>query len=191
MAELIQERDEAQQQLRELERQDREGSAPAPAPSGKKSSKLPDGKRLADGKDPKFESWLIDIENKLEANADHYPTALARMQYVKSMCEGEAADHLLPRFRKDSPQRYRDINDIIEHLKTIYYNANHVTSATRAFQRLYMNDTKFQIFLSKFVLNAQEAELPATQWKDELYERLSSKMQRQLVKESYNNTISY
>jgi hypothetical protein len=191
IAELIQERDEAQQQLYEVEQQGREGSTPAPAPSGKKSSKLPDGKRLSDGKDPKFESWLIDIENKLEANADHYPTALARMQYVKSMCEGEAAEHLLPRFRKDSPQRYRDVNDIIEHLKTIYHDANRVTSAKRTFRRLYMNDTKFQVFLSKFVLNAQESELPATQWKDELYERLSPEMQKQLVKESYDNTLSY
>ncbi|KAE8550159.1 hypothetical protein EYB25_006380 [Talaromyces marneffei] len=107
------------------------------------------------------------------------------------MCEGEAAEHLLPRFRKDSPQRYRDVDDIIEHLKTIYHDANRVTSAKRAFRRLYMNDTKFQVFLSKFVLNAQESELPATQWKDKLYERLSPEMQKQLVKESYDDTLSY
>ncbi|QGA19826.1 hypothetical protein EYB26_007521 [Talaromyces marneffei] len=163
MAELIRERDEVQQQLHEVE-QGREESTPAPASSGKKSSKLPDGKRLIDGKDPKFESC---------------------------MCEGEAAEHLLPRFRKDSPQRYRDVDDIIEHLKTIYHDANRVTSAKRAFRRLYMNDTKFQVFLSKFVLNAQESELPATQWKDKLYERLSPEMQKQLVKESYDDTLSY
>jgi hypothetical protein len=113
------------------------------------------------------------------------------MQYVKSMCEGEAAEHLLPRFRKDSPQRYHDVDDIIEHLKTIYHDANRVTSAKRAFRRLYMNDTKFQAFLSKFVLMAQESELPATQWKDELYERLSSEMQKQLVKASYDDAMGY
>jgi hypothetical protein len=54
-----------------------------------------------------------------------------------------------------------------------------------------MNDTKFQDFLSKFVLKAQESELPSSQWKDELYERLSPDMQRQLVQASYNDDLSY
>lgn len=107
------------------------------------------------------------------------------------MCEGEAAEHLLPRFRKDSPERYCDVDDILEHLKTIYYDANKVTKAKRELRRLYQNDTKFQDFLSKFVLKAQESELPVSQWKDELYERLSPEMQRQLVKASYDDHLSY
>lgn len=168
MAELIQERDDALARVQELARQSESASA---APTGqKKSTKLPDGKRFAGGNDPdpKFASWLIDIENKLETNADHYPTALSRMQYVESMCEGEAADHLVPRFSKDSPERYRDADDIIEHLKTIYHDANVVSKAKRKLRRLFMNDTKFQDFLSQFVLTAQEAGFPASQWKDEI-----------------------
>lgn len=191
MAELIQERDEAFARAQELARQS-ESASVAPA-SQKKSTKLPDGKRFAGGKDPdpKFASWLIDIENKLETNADHYPTALSRMQYIKSMCEGEAADHLVPRFKKDSPERYSDADDIIEHLKTIYHDANLASKAKRKLRRLFMNDAKFQDFLSQFVLTAQEAELPASQWKDELYERLSPEMQKQLVKASYDDDMTY
>lgn len=60
--------------------------------SSKKSTKIPNGQVLSDGVDPKYESWEIDIENKWEANADYYPTALACMAYVKSMCKGEAAN---------------------------------------------------------------------------------------------------
>lgn len=189
MAELIQERDDALARVQELAR---ETESPLTASvSQKKSSKLPDGKRFNDGKEPTFESWLIDIENKLEANADHYPTPLSRMQYVKSMCEGEAAEHLIPRFQKNSPGRYRDVDDILEHLKTIYHDANKATKAKRELRRLYQNDTKFQDFLSKFVLKAQESMLPVAQWKDELYERLSPEMQRQLVKASYDDDLSY
>lgn len=83
----------------------------------------------------------------------------------------------------------RGVDDIIEHLKTIYDDANRVSSAKRAFGSLYMDDTKFQVFLSKFVLNAQESELPATLWKDELYERLSPEMQKRLVEESYDDAM--
>lgn len=163
MAELTEERDTFHDRVEELERQGREGTAFSMVATQKKSTKLPDGQVFSDGKDPKFESWLVDVQNKLEANADHYLTALARMQYVKSMCKGEAAEHLLPRFRKDSPQRYNDVEDMFEHLKTIYQDANRVTSAKRKFRRLFMNDMKFQEFLSKFVLLAQEAEFLAAQ----------------------------
>ncbi|KAI7972928.1 hypothetical protein EIK77_001166 [Talaromyces pinophilus] len=54
-----------------------------------------------------------------------------------------------------------------------------------------MNNTKFQDFLSKFVLKAQESELLSSQWKDKLYKCLSPNMQHQLVQASYNNNMSY
>ncbi|EED15982.1 hypothetical protein TSTA_010980 [Talaromyces stipitatus ATCC 10500] len=109
----------------------------------KKSTKLPDGKCFSGGDDPKFASWLINIENKLEMNANHYLIVLAHMQYVKSIYEEAAAEHLVPRLQKDSLERYCDANDMIEHLKTIYHNANSVTKAKRELRQLYMNDTKF------------------------------------------------
>lgn len=178
MTELIAERDTALAQI-------------TIAPGGKKSTKIPDGQLLSDGKDPKFESWLIDVENKLEANADHYPTALARMAYVKSMCKGDAANHLLPRFRKDSLQRYLDVEDIFDHLKTLYMDENRVVNAKMELRRLVMRDMKFQAFLSKFTLLAQESGLSAAEWKEELYYKLSFKMQHAMLKESTDNAISY
>ena len=51
---------------------------------------------LTDGKDPKFEDWVLLITDKLSANADHYPTAALRLAYVKSRCGGRAAQHLIP-----------------------------------------------------------------------------------------------
>ncbi|KAI7969144.1 hypothetical protein EIK77_006049 [Talaromyces pinophilus] len=195
MVELIAEHDDAiaehNDMLARMRKLAHEGTTSTTSISQKKSTKLPNGKRFSGGDDPKFASWLINVENKLETNTDHYPTALSHMQYIKSICKGAAADHLIPRLQKDSPERYHDTNNMIEHLKTIYHNANSVTKAKRKLRRLYMNDTKFQDFLSKFVLKAQESELPSSQWKDELYERLSPNIQRQLVQASYNNDMSY
>jgi hypothetical protein len=70
---------------------------------------------LVDGKDLKFELWLIDVEGKLEANADYYLTAQARMAYVKSIYKRETANHLLARIRKDSLNYYEDMGDMFEH----------------------------------------------------------------------------
>ncbi|KUL85764.1 hypothetical protein ZTR_08531 [Talaromyces verruculosus] len=113
----------------------------------KKSTKLPDRKRFSGGDDPKFASWLIDVENKLEINTDYYPTALACMQYIKSIYTGAIAEHLVPYLQKSSLERYRDASKMIKHLKTIYYNANSITKAKHELHQLYMNDTKFQDFL--------------------------------------------
>ncbi|QKX58439.1 uncharacterized protein TRUGW13939_11249 [Talaromyces rugulosus] len=186
MRELIEERDTAQ------DRADRTGWG-TPAPEGKhtKSTKLPDGQVLVDGKDPKFESWLIDVEGKLEANADHYPTAQARMAYVKSMCKGEAANHLLARMRKDSPDRYHDVDDIFDHLRTLYQDANRVINAKMELRRLMMRDTKFQPFLSQFVLLAQDAGLATSEWKEDLFYKLSFELQRAMIKESNDPRVSY
>lgn len=158
IAELIQERDEARNQLE----QHRHEESIAPASNSKKSTKLPDRQHLTDRINPKFKSWLIDVENKLEANADHYPTPLARMQYVKSMYKGEATNHLLPQFHKDSPQQYHDIDNIIDHLKTLYIDENQVINTKGQLRHLFIKDSKFQTFLSQFALYAQESELAPT-----------------------------
>jgi hypothetical protein len=42
------------------------------------------------------------------------------MAYVKSMCKGEAANHLLACMRKDSLNCYEDVGDMFEHLQTLY-----------------------------------------------------------------------
>lgn len=48
------------------------------------SVKLPDPPLLTDGKDPKFEDWLVQMKSKLKANADHYNDESLRMAYVQS-----------------------------------------------------------------------------------------------------------
>jgi hypothetical protein len=111
MRELIDERDTAQDMVSRME-----SGTLVLGVKYSKSIKLPDGQVLVDGKDPKFESWLIDIEGKLKANTDYYLTTQARMVYVKSICKGEATNYLLARMRKDSLNCYEDVGDMFEHL---------------------------------------------------------------------------
>lgn len=69
----------------------------------------------------------------------------------------------MPCLQKDSLEHYHNADDMIKHLKTIYYNANSITKAKRKLRRLYINNTKFQNFLLKFMLKAQKSELPSSQ----------------------------
>ena len=50
------------------QRLSREGSPSVPT----KSVKIPDPPLLTDGKEPTFESWKLQIQGKLQVNADHF-----------------------------------------------------------------------------------------------------------------------
>jgi hypothetical protein len=159
-------------------------NSPAPG-STKRSTKIPDPPILTDGKDPKFEDWLLRIKDKLAANEDHYPTPALRLAYVKSRCGGRAAEHLITRSREEAVNRYTDSIDILDHLKTIYQDVNRVILAKGKFRRLYMKTAdKFQEFLSEFSYLAQESGLSEPEWKEELYHRINADLQRSVMRES-------
>ena len=61
-----------------------------------KSAKIADPPILADRKDPTFKSWKLQIQGKLQVNADHFPTNEAQMAYVFSQTGGDAQGHLQP-----------------------------------------------------------------------------------------------
>jgi hypothetical protein len=159
-------------------------NSPAPEKT-KKSTKIPDPPILTDGKDPKFEDWLLRIKDKLAANEDHYPTAALRLAYVKSRCGGRAAEHLITQSRDEALNKYTDAIDVLDHLKIIYQDVNRVIQAKIKFRSLYMKPAdKFQEFLSEFSYLAQESGLSLPEWKEELYHRINVEMQRAVMKES-------
>ncbi|KAL2041155.1 hypothetical protein N7G274_006099 [Stereocaulon virgatum] len=71
---------------------------PTPASSslslqaGKRSVRHPDPPILTDGKDPGFEGWTQDIQDKLDMNVDHFPSGLEQAKYVIGRTGGKAKD---------------------------------------------------------------------------------------------------
>ena len=144
-----------------------------------RTAKIPDPPMLTDGKEPRFDDWLLLMDQKLEANADHYDSPQLRRAYVASRCDGKARKHITPRLRTEAANRYDDSNDMINHLKTIYDDPNRVTIAKNQFRSLYMKTSdKFHDFLSEFLYLAAEAGVVEEDWKDELYHRLTTELQK-------------
>ena len=142
---LIDERDELRQALERMTIRytSLADSGPAPPPTSNKGPKIPDGKKLRDGQNPRYESWKIDVQGKLRALAHQYNTPESRILYVKSMCEGEAADHLMARMRDDAVDPYFDANDMFEHLDTVYLDANREINAKSDFRQLIQKMVRF------------------------------------------------
>ena len=81
---------------------------------------------------------------------------------------------------------------MLKHLETIFQDANKEANAKREFRKLNMRATdKFQDFLTDFLHLAGEAQIPATMYKDELYQRVTWKLQEMTIKELMDSDINF
>ncbi|KAI9037663.1 uncharacterized protein KD926_000079, partial [Aspergillus affinis] len=158
----------------------------------RRSAKMPDPPLLDDGKKVRFDDWQIRIYDKLDANADHFETTKAEMTYVKSRLEGRAAEHIIARSRRNSLNPYKNVEDIMDHLRSIYEDPYRKTNAQSKLRQLTMKvSDRFTEFISTFTLIVSEAELAKEEWKENLYQRLPPRLQTQLDDPSSDPNVDY
>lgn len=152
----------------------------------KLTPKLPNPQRLNDnGKTdgPSFKKWRLAIEGKLYANYDHFPTETLKMIYIFSMTEGEAAEHLQDVYKTGNKAIDLQSGEaMIQYLGGIYENPNERIEARRDFKQLVMNPgTTFSDFKTQFVKLANRGQVSASEWNDEMYEKLTNKLQDAII----------
>ena len=143
----------------------------------KYSKKQPDPKPLSDGVDPTFESWKLQIRGKFRVNADHFEDEEARMLYLFNCTTGDAQKHLRPRYDDESQVRFTCVQEMIQHLATIYENPNKVRDAKYDYNRLTMKTSQtFVEFQTQFLHLAGEAQIPAENLRLDLYDKLTTQL---------------
>jgi hypothetical protein len=158
----------------------------------RKLTKIPDPPMFSDGKNPTFEDWALAIYQKLDANADHYSTATLRKVYVTSRCKGDARRHFVPRLRPESLNPYNNAKDMLAHLKTIFIDPNKVRNARRQYNDLKIAPgNMFYTFISDFRYLAVEAGIDADYWKEDLYQRLPTKLQELTITRFNDRQINF
>jgi hypothetical protein len=178
ITELLAEKDDLKDLVVHLSGQQRAASRDATPGSGPgRSPKMADPELLSNGKEPTFEQWLLRMKDKLSTNADHYNTEKLRVAYVNSRTKGEAARHILPRMKDDHPAKYRTAEEVFTHLAEMYEDPEKLQNAKKDFNALTMElCSSFQSFRTKFHHLAGESKLPASEWKDAFFFRLTDVM---------------
>ena len=116
-----------------------------------KSLKLSDSPVFTDGKNLTWEVWETKIQDKLKVNADYYSIALSQIAYVVSHVEGDAAEHIHARRCDEATKLYTSINELLEHLASIYEDQDVKLTAWNAYKNLWMGITEsFMTFYSNF-----------------------------------------
>lgn len=183
LAEVTKERDGLATSLRYLgSSQDFLRASPTLADNTRRSAKMPDAPMLDDGKTIKFKAWKNEIRSKLLLNEDHYPTASHQLAYVRSRCEGKALRHVSPRMQPDASKPYQTIDDVFNHLESVFHDPNHKQVARDQYLELKMSPKQdFTDFLAEFVHLAEESEQPTELRKRDLYRMIPILMQNQTM----------
>ena len=116
-----------------------------------KSLKLSDSSVFTDKKNLTWEVWETKIQDKLEVNADYYSMALFQIAYIVSRVEGNTAEHIHVRRCDEATKSYTSINELLEHLASIYKDQDIKLTAQNVYKNLWMRITEsFMTFYSKF-----------------------------------------
>lgn len=173
---LMAERDEYKTAYAEVQLRSRGSTLEDTKPSGK-TEKVPDPPLLTDGKEPKFEDWMIEMKGKFAANADRFDNDQMKRVYLVSRTGGLARQQLSVRLREDTTNPYTSVEQMFKTLTTAFRNPHRRMEADAELQAMYMHPgDKFPEFLAKFLLLASEAGIPDDRYKIELNRRLTDKV---------------
>lgn len=106
-------------------------------PSGK-SEKVPGPPPLTDGKEPKFEDWMIEMDGKFVANADRFDNDQMKRVYLVSCTGGLARQRLSARLREDVTDSYTSVEQMFKTLTTAFRNPHRRIEADAELQTMYM-----------------------------------------------------
>ena len=73
------------------------------------------------------------MKQKLKENADHYNMPSLRIGLVTGCLTGKAQRYTAPRIRDKATNKYKDLDEILKHLKVIYNNPNYLITAKDEF----------------------------------------------------------
>jgi hypothetical protein len=153
-----------------------------PTDRPQRSAKVADPPVLTNGIDPTFDNWKLQLRDKLEVNADHFPSIRARMAYVFGRTGGDAQTHLRPRYAEESADAFESDEGMVAHLASIYEDPYKVQNARLDYRSLMMKPSEtFTEFQTRFLHLAGQARIPTDDLVPDLFDKLTLDLQRAVL----------
>jgi Zinc knuckle len=152
-------------------------------------SKAKDPPRFSGSDDQvKYPAWKDQVMDKFEVDEGMFPTQRSAMLYLFNRTEGDAQDHLHPRYTRDPGNKdpYTSVEEMWETLDTIYVNPHLVRDSRNAYKELKMLPSQsFADFKTKFVHLANAGRIPQEDLFDDMYDKLTTALQGQLLNQRH------
>lgn len=150
--------------------------------------KAKDPPRFGNDSALKYPAWKDQMLDKFEIDLGMFPTERAAMLYLFNRTEGDAQDHLHPRYTRDpgNTDPYTSTTEMWETLDAIYVNPHLVRDSKNAYKELKMANTQsFNDFKTKFVHLANAGRVPLQDRFDDMYDKLTIGLQGQLLNQRH------
>jgi Zinc knuckle len=132
---------------------------------------------------PKWDDWYISMTERLDGSNFDNPVR-DKMSYVFGYTQGPARNILSPRYRGDcsGETRFKNHDEMLLALKNVYEDRNRLRKARQAYNTDKMSPgARFSTWNARFVELAGDAQIPQSQWKEDLWDRIDGDLKKQAM----------
>ncbi len=127
-----------------------------------------------------WNSWRVKMNDKLQANVDHFDNENTCIVYVISRLEGDAAEHTFAWHRHDASHSYISTYELFEHLKEIYDDQNKNRKCHREYNALRQAEKSFNVFYFDFMKLFSYLEYNDCTLMNDLQNKINNRLQNAL-----------
>ncbi len=135
-----------------------------------------------------WDSWRIKMNDKLQANIDHFNNENTCIVYVISRLEDDAAEHIFAWCQHDASHSYISIDKLFKHLKEIYDKLNRNRKCRREYNALRQAEKSFNVFYFNFMKLFSYLEYDDRTLMNDLQNKINNRLQNALSVCSENFT---
>ncbi len=128
-----------------------------------------------------WNSWRIKMNDKLQANVDHFDNENTCIVYVISRLEDDAAEHIFAQRHHDALHSYISIYELFEHLKEIYDDQNKNWKCRRKYNALRQAEKSFNVFYFDFMKLFSYLEYDDRTLMNDLQNKINNRLQNALL----------
>lgn len=138
--------------------------------------------KLDDGLNPTFDAWEIMLEGNLDKYDSHWKNERQRMNYMFRQTRGNAQGHLTQRMKRDHPQAFSSLEEMMQWLASFYKDPNEKETARIEYQncRMLANES-FNQFYSRFSELSSKARIDPNDTLSDLFHKLNPDLHRQAI----------
>ncbi len=153
-----------------------------------KSFKFLNSSVFIDEDESTWDSWRVKINDKLQANVNHFDNENICIVYVISRLEDDAAEHIFAWYHHDALHSYISIYELFEHLKEIYDELNRNWKCRCKYNALRQAEKSFNVFYFDFMKLFSYLEYDDRTLMNDLQNKINNRLQNALSVCSENFT---
>jgi hypothetical protein len=142
-----------------------------------------EAQELSDGTDPIFDSWRLQILARFRDDPYWYNSDRRKLDYMLRRTKGSAQIHMLSGMKDEQlPGYFETADDALASLSQALNNPEALRIAKNSFRALQMLSSEtFAEFRTRFLLLAQESQLPTKFYREELFQKITPELGYQIT----------